>query len=166
MTRAARRYGVPSARKGSYGRTIISSIALFVSLDLKEVTRLIWTGLQVRLGEAYSEHLDRGCRFTPQFHVYTQFSLTALYIQCEACKIFETHSMTLFPDVPILKVQSEVSSLQYSSYPWNTYQFASTSILLQLPHLFIVYGRSPTDIVTSVHSYNISQNSVKGTLFA
>lgn len=37
--RAARRYGVPSARKGSYGRTIISSIALFVSLDLKEVTR-------------------------------------------------------------------------------------------------------------------------------
>lgn len=106
--------------------------------------------------------------------------------------------MTLFPDVPILKVQSEVSSLQYSSYvikyfqlyvssfcsfdfhllvvlnllchffqkPWNTYRFASTSILLQLPHLFIVYGRSPTDIVTSVHSYNISQNSVKGTLFA
>ncbi|KAK9091675.1 hypothetical protein Sjap_024852 [Stephania japonica] len=45
--------------------------------------------LQVRLGEAVSEHLDRGCRKTPKFHLETSFNLKALYINCEACDTLE-----------------------------------------------------------------------------
>ncbi|KAK9106123.1 hypothetical protein Scep_022967 [Stephania cephalantha] len=45
--------------------------------------------LQVRLGEAFSEHLDRGCRKTPKFHLETSFNLKALYINCEACDTLE-----------------------------------------------------------------------------
>ncbi|KAF8391740.1 hypothetical protein HHK36_021974 [Tetracentron sinense] len=45
--------------------------------------------LRVRLGEAHTEHLDRGCRLTPKCCMETIFNLTALYIQCEACNTFE-----------------------------------------------------------------------------
>ncbi|XP_010271112.1 PREDICTED: uncharacterized protein LOC104607235 isoform X2 [Nelumbo nucifera] len=45
--------------------------------------------LGVRLGEAHEEHLERGCKLTPKFCIETKFNLTALYIQCQACKTFE-----------------------------------------------------------------------------
>ncbi|XP_043718549.1 uncharacterized protein LOC122666596 isoform X3 [Telopea speciosissima] len=44
---------------------------------------------QDRLAEAHAEHLDRGCRLTPKFCMETRFEITALYIQCQACKTFE-----------------------------------------------------------------------------
>ncbi|XP_038703456.1 uncharacterized protein LOC119999779 isoform X2 [Tripterygium wilfordii] len=45
--------------------------------------------LRVRLAEAHEEHLDRGCRLKPKFCVETRFGLTALYICCQGCNIFE-----------------------------------------------------------------------------
>ncbi|XP_026432752.1 uncharacterized protein LOC113330107 isoform X2 [Papaver somniferum] len=45
--------------------------------------------LRLRLAEAHSEHLDRGCRMTPKFCMETRFNLTALYIQCQSCNTFE-----------------------------------------------------------------------------
>ncbi|KAI3900915.1 hypothetical protein MKW98_026482 [Papaver atlanticum] len=45
--------------------------------------------LRLRLAEAHSEHLDRGCRMTPKFCTETRFNLTALYIQCQSCNTFE-----------------------------------------------------------------------------
>ncbi|KAI3860886.1 hypothetical protein MKX03_002502 [Papaver bracteatum] len=45
--------------------------------------------LRLRLEEAHSEHLDRGCRMTPKFCMETRFNLTALYIQCQSCNTFE-----------------------------------------------------------------------------
>ncbi|XP_042502828.1 uncharacterized protein LOC122080036 isoform X2 [Macadamia integrifolia] len=45
--------------------------------------------LQDRLAEAHTEHLDTGCRLTPKFCMETRFEITALYMQCEACKTFE-----------------------------------------------------------------------------
>ncbi|KAF5455405.1 hypothetical protein F2P56_024982 [Juglans regia] len=50
-----------------------------VSLDL----------MRVRLAEAHAEHLDRGCRLKPKFCMETRFDLTALYICCPSCNIFE-----------------------------------------------------------------------------
>ncbi|XP_065873173.1 uncharacterized protein [Euphorbia lathyris] len=45
--------------------------------------------LQTRLAEAHTEHLDRGCRSKPKFCIETRFGLTALYISCDICKVFE-----------------------------------------------------------------------------
>ncbi|KAJ4959823.1 hypothetical protein NE237_019733 [Protea cynaroides] len=45
--------------------------------------------LQDRLAEAHTEHLDRGCRLTPKFCLESRFDITALYMQCQACKTFE-----------------------------------------------------------------------------
>ncbi|XP_062178235.1 uncharacterized protein LOC133883060 isoform X2 [Alnus glutinosa] len=45
--------------------------------------------LRVRLAEVHAEHLDRGCRSKPKFCMETRFELTALYICCVSCKIFE-----------------------------------------------------------------------------
>lgn len=45
--------------------------------------------LRDRLAEAHEEHLDRGCRLKPEFCIETVFDLTALYIQCQHCDIFE-----------------------------------------------------------------------------
>ncbi|CAA0825975.1 Unknown protein [Striga hermonthica] len=45
--------------------------------------------LRVRLGEAHSEHFDRGCKLRPEFCVETKFGLTALYIKCQGCNTFE-----------------------------------------------------------------------------
>ncbi|KAF5177960.1 Rpa-interacting protein a [Thalictrum thalictroides] len=45
--------------------------------------------LRARLAEAHSDHLERGCMLAPKFCMETRFNLTALYIQCEACSIFE-----------------------------------------------------------------------------
>ncbi|OAY34930.1 uncharacterized protein LOC110627499 isoform X2 [Manihot esculenta] len=45
--------------------------------------------LTTRLAEAHTEHLDRGCKLRPKFCIETRFGLTALYIHCEVCKIFE-----------------------------------------------------------------------------
>ncbi|XP_060202987.1 uncharacterized protein LOC132631430 [Lycium barbarum] len=45
--------------------------------------------LRNRLGEAHSDHLDRGCRLKPKFCVETRFNLTALYITCQGCGMFE-----------------------------------------------------------------------------
>ncbi|PIA25136.1 hypothetical protein AQUCO_12500033v1 [Aquilegia coerulea] len=45
--------------------------------------------LRVRLAEAHSDHLERGCMLAPKFCMETRFNLTALYIQCAACSIFE-----------------------------------------------------------------------------
>nr|CAN75810.1 hypothetical protein VITISV_004631 [Vitis vinifera] len=79
----------PICKKGKLRQNNHLIYCTLCELGLERGDQVNLDCLQVRLGEAYSEHLDRGCRFTPQFHVYTQFSLTALYIQCEACKIFE-----------------------------------------------------------------------------
>ncbi|KAE8009889.1 hypothetical protein FH972_006296 [Carpinus fangiana] len=45
--------------------------------------------LRIRLAEVHTEHLDHGCRSKPKFCVETRFDLTALYICCMSCKIFE-----------------------------------------------------------------------------
>lgn len=45
--------------------------------------------LQIRLGGAHEEHLDRGCRLKPKFCVETRFGLTALFIVCQDCSTFE-----------------------------------------------------------------------------
>ncbi|XP_059435447.1 uncharacterized protein LOC132168474 [Corylus avellana] len=45
--------------------------------------------LRIRLAQVHTEHLDRGCRSKPKFCVETRFDLTALYICCMSCKIFE-----------------------------------------------------------------------------
>ncbi|KAL8055734.1 hypothetical protein ABFX02_04G075000 [Erythranthe guttata] len=45
--------------------------------------------LRVRLGEAHTEHLDKGCRLKPDFCVDSKFDLTALYIKCQGCSMFE-----------------------------------------------------------------------------
>ncbi|XP_058101868.1 uncharacterized protein LOC131246028 [Magnolia sinica] len=45
--------------------------------------------LRVRLAESHMEHLDRGCRATPNFCMETLFNLTALYIKCQTCSTFE-----------------------------------------------------------------------------
>lgn len=45
--------------------------------------------LRDRLGEAHSDHLDKGCRLKPKFCVEARFSLTALYITCQGCGTFE-----------------------------------------------------------------------------
>lgn len=79
----------PICKKGKLRQNNHLIYCTLCELGLERGDQVNLDCLQVRLAEAYSEHLDRGCRFTPQFHVYTQFSLTALYIQCEACKIFE-----------------------------------------------------------------------------
>ncbi|XP_050275890.1 uncharacterized protein LOC126717931 isoform X6 [Quercus robur] len=45
--------------------------------------------LRVRLAEAHAEHLDRGCRLKPKFCMEARFDLTALYICCTGCNMFE-----------------------------------------------------------------------------
>jgi hypothetical protein len=45
--------------------------------------------LQIRLGGAHDEHLDRGCRLKPKFCIETRFGLTALFIVCQDCSTFE-----------------------------------------------------------------------------
>lgn len=45
--------------------------------------------LQIRLGGALEEHLDRGCRLKPKFCVETRFGLTAMFIVCQDCSTFE-----------------------------------------------------------------------------
>ncbi|GAB2282370.1 hypothetical protein Dimus_016916 [Dionaea muscipula] len=45
--------------------------------------------LRARLAEAHEEHLNRGCGSKPEFSVETIFDLTALYICCQNCNIFE-----------------------------------------------------------------------------
>ncbi|XP_073054660.1 uncharacterized protein [Primulina eburnea] len=45
--------------------------------------------LRRRLGDVHMEHLDRGCRLTPEFCSETKFCLTALYIKCQGCSTFE-----------------------------------------------------------------------------
>ncbi|PHT38133.1 hypothetical protein CQW23_21706 [Capsicum baccatum] len=45
--------------------------------------------LRNRLGEAHSDHLDQECRLKPEFCVETRFNLTALYITCRGCGMFE-----------------------------------------------------------------------------
>ncbi|KAJ4974108.1 hypothetical protein NE237_007282 [Protea cynaroides] len=45
--------------------------------------------LRDRLAEAHTEHLDRGCKLTPKFRMETRFDITALYMHCQACKMFE-----------------------------------------------------------------------------
>ncbi|KAJ4748237.1 RPA-interacting protein [Rhynchospora pubera] len=45
--------------------------------------------LRDRLAEVHNVHFDRGCKSTPKFCVETNFGLTALYIKCEACSVYE-----------------------------------------------------------------------------
>ncbi|KAH7663811.1 RPA-interacting protein [Dioscorea alata] len=45
--------------------------------------------LRNRLGEVHMDHLDKGCKATPNFYMDSSFNLTALYIQCIACDTFE-----------------------------------------------------------------------------
>lgn len=45
--------------------------------------------LRDRLGEVHEEHLERGCKGTPNFCLETAFDLTALYIKCQICNKFE-----------------------------------------------------------------------------
>uniref|UniRef100_A0A2P2MXQ2 Uncharacterized protein MANES_12G058800 n=1 Tax=Rhizophora mucronata TaxID=61149 RepID=A0A2P2MXQ2_RHIMU len=45
--------------------------------------------LETRLGEAHAEHLNQGCRLKPNFCIERMFGLTALYIFCQGCNIFE-----------------------------------------------------------------------------
>lgn len=45
--------------------------------------------LRNRLAEAHTEHLDRGCRLKPEFSTESRFQLTALYIKCQGCNMFE-----------------------------------------------------------------------------
>ncbi|WMV46360.1 hypothetical protein MTR67_039745 [Solanum verrucosum] len=45
--------------------------------------------LRNRLDEAHSDHLDQGCRLKSKFCVETRFDLTALYITCQGCNMFE-----------------------------------------------------------------------------
>ncbi|GMY14090.1 hypothetical protein FCV25MIE_09329 [Fagus crenata] len=45
--------------------------------------------LRVRLAEAHAEHLDQGCKLKPKFCMETRFALTALYICCTGCNMFE-----------------------------------------------------------------------------
>lgn len=45
--------------------------------------------LRARLAEAHEEHLDRGCKSKPDYSVETVFDLTAVYICCRNCNIFE-----------------------------------------------------------------------------
>ncbi|XP_041995747.1 uncharacterized protein LOC121745869 [Salvia splendens] len=45
--------------------------------------------LKLRLGEAHTEHLVKGCRLKPEFCVETKFQLTAIYIKCVGCDTFD-----------------------------------------------------------------------------
>ncbi|XP_051134069.1 uncharacterized protein LOC127253491 isoform X2 [Andrographis paniculata] len=45
--------------------------------------------LRLRLAEAHTEHLDRGCRLKPEFCLETKFDLSALYIKCQGCNTLE-----------------------------------------------------------------------------
>ncbi|PIN19789.1 hypothetical protein CDL12_07520 [Handroanthus impetiginosus] len=58
-------------------------------LKLKRGDEVDLNFLRLRLGEAHIEHLDRGCRLRPEFCIETKFGLTALYIKCQGCSLFE-----------------------------------------------------------------------------
>ncbi|XP_011080588.1 RPA-interacting protein B [Sesamum indicum] len=58
-------------------------------LKLKRGHEVDLNFLRLRLGEAHTEHLDRGCRLRPEFCIETKFGLTALYIKCQGCNTFE-----------------------------------------------------------------------------
>ncbi|KAG9441650.1 hypothetical protein H6P81_017504 [Aristolochia fimbriata] len=45
--------------------------------------------LGIRLAEAHTEHLDRGCHATPKFCLDAKFNITALYMYCHSCDTFE-----------------------------------------------------------------------------
>lgn len=45
--------------------------------------------LRERLAAVYEEHLDSGCKAAPGFCLESRFKITALYIQCHVCQIFE-----------------------------------------------------------------------------
>lgn len=45
--------------------------------------------LRDRLAEAHAEHLDKGCKSKPKFCLECRFGLTALYVECQGCGIFE-----------------------------------------------------------------------------
>ncbi|GFQ04186.1 hypothetical protein PHJA_002562500 [Phtheirospermum japonicum] len=58
-------------------------------LKLKKSLEVDLNHLRLRLGEAHTEHLDKGCMLRPEFCVETKFGLTALYIKCQGCNTFE-----------------------------------------------------------------------------
>ncbi|CAN1858163.1 hypothetical protein LINPERHAP1_LOCUS42763, partial [Linum perenne] len=70
---------------------------LSVSLSLSVlIDDLVWLGFQVtlervecRLADVHAEHYDGGCRQKPKLGIGTRFGLTALYISCEECNIFD-----------------------------------------------------------------------------
>lgn len=45
--------------------------------------------LQGRLAEVLQQHHDLGCKRQPAFHMDEKFSVTALYMQCSSCEMFE-----------------------------------------------------------------------------
>ncbi|CAL1408035.1 unnamed protein product [Linum trigynum] len=45
--------------------------------------------LESRLANAHTEHFDRGCRQKPKFQIQTRFGLTALYLTCQDCNVFD-----------------------------------------------------------------------------
>ncbi|KAL0389196.1 UNVERIFIED_CONTAM: hypothetical protein Scaly_0276700 [Sesamum calycinum] len=77
-------------------------------LKLKRGHEVDLNFLRLRLGEAHTEHLDRGCRLRPEFCIETKFGLTALYIKCQDCNTFEAEFGSLhFAD----KLTREKSSI-------------------------------------------------------
>ncbi|KAK6163920.1 hypothetical protein DH2020_000784 [Rehmannia glutinosa] len=79
----------PICKQGKLQENGIHIYCSQCKLKLKRDHEVDLNRLRLRLGEAHTEHLDRGCRLRPEFCVETKFELTALYIKCQGCDIFE-----------------------------------------------------------------------------
>ncbi|XP_021907354.1 uncharacterized protein LOC110821731 isoform X2 [Carica papaya] len=58
-------------------------------LQLNKDNEVNLDALRDRLAEALAEHFEKGCSLKPRFCIETRFNITALYIFCEGCSIFE-----------------------------------------------------------------------------
>ncbi|XP_028104506.1 uncharacterized protein LOC114303572 isoform X1 [Camellia sinensis] len=79
----------PVCKKGELQEKCFSIFCSFCEFRLNRSNEVTLDLLRNRLAEALAEHLDRGCRLKPKFCIETRFDLTALYIECQGCSIFE-----------------------------------------------------------------------------
>lgn len=103
--RVAKRFGVPSASKGSWKRTVILSVALFVDLGSTEMMRLVFFYFNVLCTFQFSNffnYLISNSRLFWRFLIYNNCCLVC--IKLHPClvtflgfrwKIFPNHSLAL-----------------------------------------------------------------------
>ncbi|CAN0897469.1 hypothetical protein LINGRAHAP2_LOCUS19148 [Linum grandiflorum] len=59
------------------------------SLELNKCDEVTLDRIDCRLADVHAEHFARGCRQKPKFRIRTRFGLTALYMSCQDCNVFD-----------------------------------------------------------------------------